>query len=480
MPRHTFAIIGDGLFKLSGESASGTFVNSVGPTLNASPTPGTPGSGNLLGINSSGQVVTNGVAQTGTAGVFELYYVNHTAYQLAVDDSWYGPITATSTGAGVSAPVVTITGISLSSTSFPVGASGTVIGAISVTASGGSFTGSLSVSGTNASSFQIVGGNLETNGTVTAGSYSINIVATQSGAALSPSSVAFTITASGAPSQAAAAGFTTLVFDDEFNANSISYNGSYTGSGQPNWYVQEDSGGNQVATSANAYVSGGLLNLVGITDANNNSTLGTVAGSPYFAPNCPISMPGSHQTNTGYGVSFIYGYFEARIKYVSTGTNNGSSPAFWGVNAFTNNYSGQLHGEIDFLEADLANSPTVPGNPRSTIWQWPAGYNDSNGVGNGSCDITNLTANGWNLNNYNTYGCLWTSTGVTFYVNNVVSQFSSGINSTVALPTDAYGNSFTGILASATGGSTGTIGFNIILGTGPDWDVYVDWVRIWQ
>src|SRR5208282_6394602 len=90
-----------------------------------------------------------------------------------------------------------ITAVGLSNNAFTGGAaSGTVVGAISVTMSPASpaFSGSLSLSGTNASQFQIVGSNLETNGAVPAGTYSINIVATETGATGSPLTQAETVT----------------------------------------------------------------------------------------------------------------------------------------------------------------------------------------------------------------------------------------------------------------------------------------------
>jgi hypothetical protein len=92
-------------------------------------------------------------------------------------------------------PAPTISSLSLSNNSLTAGApAGTVIGAISVTMSSGSFSGSLALSGANASSFKIVGSNLETNGVLPAGSYTISIIATQSGAANSPFTQVATIT----------------------------------------------------------------------------------------------------------------------------------------------------------------------------------------------------------------------------------------------------------------------------------------------
>jgi hypothetical protein len=113
---------------------------------------------------------------------------------------------ATSTSQNLSITVTAaqaITAVNLSGSSFTGGApSGTVVGAISVTMSPSSppFSGTLSVTGTNASRFQIVGSNLETNGIVPTGTYQINIVATQAGASASPFTQPETITGAGSTS----------------------------------------------------------------------------------------------------------------------------------------------------------------------------------------------------------------------------------------------------------------------------------------
>jgi hypothetical protein len=93
--------------------------------------------------------------------------------------------------------VQAITRVSLSKSSFTGGAaSATVVGRISVTISPASptFSGSLSLGGANASSFQIVGSNLETQGTLAAGTYNVNIVATEAGTSSSPFTQTVTIT----------------------------------------------------------------------------------------------------------------------------------------------------------------------------------------------------------------------------------------------------------------------------------------------
>jgi hypothetical protein len=103
---------------------------------------------------------------------------------------------------GAPPPTCTINSIALSNNSFTGGASsGTVVGTISVSTTGSCGTDTLSLTGTNASSFQISGTNLETNGVVAAGAYSINIVATISGATGSPYTQPETITGTSASVQ---------------------------------------------------------------------------------------------------------------------------------------------------------------------------------------------------------------------------------------------------------------------------------------
>lgn len=90
-----------------------------------------------------------------------------------------------------------IYGISLSSTSISEGAaSGTVVGAIQVNVTGTPFSGSLTLSGTNAGAFQIINSNLCIKGVVPQGTYSITLTATQTtNADGSPFSQTFAISA---------------------------------------------------------------------------------------------------------------------------------------------------------------------------------------------------------------------------------------------------------------------------------------------
>lgn len=91
-------------FASAQESPNQTSVTTVGPSINASPTPGVAGSGSVLTITAGAQIALNGVT-LGGANVIQLYYINHTAYQENASLNWFGPITASSTGSQVSNPV---------------------------------------------------------------------------------------------------------------------------------------------------------------------------------------------------------------------------------------------------------------------------------------------------------------------------------------------------------------------------------------
>jgi fibronectin-binding autotransporter adhesin len=182
------------------ESPSGTIITTAAPpSIVASSTPGVAGAQNVLAITTGGQISCNGTT-IGGSGVVELYYIGHTAFQFN-GTSWWGPITASSTGGAVASPIPTITGITLTNNGFTGGAaSGTTVGTISVQTSGngGAFTGTLSLTGTDAAKFKLSGTTLQTNGVDAAGTYAINIVATQASMVGSPFSQAATITGSAA------------------------------------------------------------------------------------------------------------------------------------------------------------------------------------------------------------------------------------------------------------------------------------------
>jgi hypothetical protein len=94
--------------------------------------------------------------------------------------------------------------------------------------------------------------------------------------------------------------------------------------------------------------------------------------------------------------NFLYGFFEVRARISGAGT--GDWPAFWTTSAATNTWN----SEIDMWESF-----------DSSIYKTNI-YTDGNGGSNGDGtwreSVTTMDQTGWHV-----YGCLWTSSGVTFY-----------------------------------------------------------------
>ena len=102
--------------------------------LNASPTPGSPGSGNNLTITAGAQLALGGTVYGATAGVVAVGYINHCAFQQNSGLFWFGPITATNSGGPLSSSGSPMPTILLSNNVITTGAAaGSAIGTISVT-----------------------------------------------------------------------------------------------------------------------------------------------------------------------------------------------------------------------------------------------------------------------------------------------------------------------------------------------------------
>ncbi len=223
----------------TGGASSGTVVGSIGVTTTGG---SFSGALSLTGADASSfQIVgtnleTNGVVAAGS------YAINIVATQGGAVGS---PFTQPETITGSSGPV-TITGVSLSNNSFLGGSSsGTVVGNFSVTTTGGSFTGAVTITGADAASFQIVGNALQTSGTVATGTYSINLVATQSGAIGSPFTQPETITGSSSSAVITAASYATTAESGQYMCIGLGWTGSAPGSAAATW-----SGGGGAATVA--------------------------------------------------------------------------------------------------------------------------------------------------------------------------------------------------------------------------------------
>jgi hypothetical protein len=277
------------------------------------------------------------------------------------------------------------------------------------------------------------------------------------GACMTLFSQAFNLVSGSAPQQASNAGFNTMTFGDEFTSQTIQYFPGDTGApnpvGIPKWYNDTGEGANHTQI----FIQNGVMNFVGA--ANNSSSQGQIGTTVYHSNNPPaISTPSSHQVSAGSGgVVFIYGYFEASIAFNWPGSGSGF-PAFW-AGAVDGSSDPRPSNEIDFMEY---------GSNGLACTVWEHGPEIDNGQF--------ITANGPSGNNaYHTYGCLWqgpiapaTTGTISFWIDNAQVGVNVPIGPGTPFPSC--------VLPFA----AGLYGDALILGTGPGWNMTVDWVRVWQ
>jgi hypothetical protein len=277
--------------------------------------------------------------------------------------------------------------------------------------------------------------------------------------------------ATSAPAAAAAAGFNTLVFEDDFTTADTIAPAPSTASGYK-WYWSFDGAADlwSVATTATAAsISNG--NTGGGSNASPHGGILTLTGPG--APNdALVTVPGG-ALNNGSAVlpaegdgNWSHAYFEAYIQFQidGTGTSVESTgwPAFWswsveGLREYGfggSSLSAPAESEIDFMETYGTIFGNTPGNWTATMHQWPA---------NASSDgDTQHTDSEWH-----TYGCLWTSTG-------------SGTGQVKFYFDGSQGDSTVDTGTGQTQFSLESMSQFMILGTGKSWDMNVDWVRVWQ
>jgi beta-glucanase (GH16 family) len=153
--------------------------------------------------------------------------------------------------------------------------------------------------------------------------------------------------------------------------------------------------------------------------------------------------------------AFTYGYIEARAR---TTTGIGKWPAFWMLGSDFNGSNWPQCGEMDIME--YIGNATEQASYHMGTWSnridWSASYGTNN------------------PNAYHTYGLLWTSTGVTNYVDGV--QFETHPSSS---PGWIFNKPFFFLLNFAVGG--GPPGNPWANGTPVfPWDYFVDYVRVYQ
>lgn len=277
-----------------------------------------------------------------------------------------------------------------------------------------------------------------------------------------------------APAPALAAGFTNLVFEDDFtDATTIAPDASPAAG--YNWYwsnavdgtcytvLETDtaatiSNGN-TGGGSNASPAGGILQLptaISVTPgvSAQNASLITVPGWQL------VSVP-----SEGDGC-WQHAYFEAYMQFRINGATDpdwtaSGWPAFWTWSVQALNEYGfggspittAAWAEVDIMETYDTFFGHTAGDVTGTAIQWPAH----------SVDFVSTTTN----DEWHTWGCLWKQTGavtgqLNFYKDNVAigSAILTGTGHTQVSLESMY--QF------------------LILGTGVGWETNVDWVRVWQ
>lgn len=268
-----------------------------------------------------------------------------------------------------------------------------------------------------------------------------------------------------APAQAAAAGFTTAVLNEDFtSASSV----SSTPGAIASFYTRNPYG--QASLTQGDLTFGTVGGASCMTFSKDLSGFGWGLGTTN-APvgSVPISTPSSHAVNTGNGRGFQYGYYEARICF-DRSLLNGSLwwPAWW--------MTGDIFGSTPngYIELDIVEFVnTSNGLPYSSIHEWntPSQSGIRSPIVTDNPDISNV--NFATPTTFNIFGMLWSTTGVTFYWNNVAGPT---VPTTTTLSFEHDGTP----IGSGTLASANTSVVQVGLGTGNGIPLSVDWVRIWQ
>jgi len=254
------------------------------------------------------------------------------------------------------------------------------------------------------------------------------------------------------PMQAAAAGFQSLAFDDEFNSLSLAPSGG--DSSTDNWYPglwYEDSG----PSSSQTQVNSGVLDLDWTRSGWSSSGL------------CDATVEGESNSALS-GQSFRYGYFEARMKWDNV---TGAWPAFWllPVQAIEGQ---QNTGELDIFEGQGLD-PTYYGTLHTWDGSTPLWASSPNAFS---------TPAGTDFTQWHEYGLLWNAPengqpgSVTWYFDNV----SVGSASTTNLPNSVFDQQNYFLILSSQEGVNWNSCEPQSDGSAASINLYVDWVHVWE
>ncbi len=185
---------------------------------------------------------------------------------------------------------------------------------------------------------------------------------------------------------------------------------------------------------------------------------------------------------TGEGTTFRFGYFEARMRFdPAGGLRSEGFPSFWMLQReqFIAPYASR-YAELDIFEAYKDPGTAYTGAFIHTLHDVRDPRGGASKYENWQ-NLNNWSDAGINAHAWHTYGCLWQPGLVVWYLDgNEIERCSYGAGRTPtegAIETVSRNRtSPVGIFENldAAGG-----GLAMILGTGPNWPVEVDWVRVW-
>jgi hypothetical protein len=310
------------------------------------------------------------------------------------------------------------------------------------------------------------------------------------------SKAAVPIQTSGIPAPAAAAGFKTMVFHDEFESLSTidMANSQATGF---NWYrAAWFTHGRSAVDESNFSISNGVLKVGG---GKGDVGYGLVS---------------AFDNSTGGSTGTVFrngGYFEASIRYDPFDSEKAAAngPAFWSIavehlidNEATGpaKWPGQPDGYTHFIELDFMEPLIPPGKPyrgsksyQGNIHDWYGTWNSrtsqwANNISNRANDVIWVGSVDWN--EFQTYGLLWvpqsgsTPGYVTWYFNGkaMASIYWKGPPGSPPLP----GEDRQELTPSSPRRATTTYsvldsqGLALALSTATAWPMYVDWVKVWK
>lgn len=286
-----------------------------------------------------------------------------------------------------------------------------------------------------------------------------------------------------APPQAAAAGFTHLVFNDDFvTTTTVSPTSGGTGSPAYNWYWQGINSTSQYSINTN-YVPG-VTDSKPVAAGRSSGVLTILTQTNTFSAGLQSIFPSQLSSNTT--GAFNRGYFECYMLANYTAGPGGTAvgwPAAWLWDLATQNAAtnGQVTAEADIVEYYPNGGANAAATAISTLHNWEVVSGSR--VDEFNTNGHNVLANQPSDSGWHKFGMLWTGSGsgssatgtVSFYVDDVLQVMSGTSSFSLIANTNAATAGLTAMAADFMFWYLGTAENTI----GP-WTASWDYLRVWQ